>query len=70
MKNRDKIMQMNLYDLLLKIHDRSSDCVLYLLTGAGVSHSCPVKAGDLKMKHLKKECKDCIQEWLNQNVDF
>lgn len=63
-------MQTNLYDLLLKIHERSSDCILYLLTGAGYPHNCPVKSGDLKIKHPKKECRDCIQEWLNQKVDF
>lgn len=68
MKNRDKLMQTNLYDLLLKMHKRNSNCILYLLTGKGAEGSCPVEMGEIKIE--KEKCDDCIQKWLNQNVDF
>ena len=58
-------MQINLYDLLLKIQSRSSECVIYLIMGKNLEGDCPVIInGD------KTRCENCIEEWLNRNVDF
>lgn len=58
-------MQTNLYDLLLKIQSRSSYCVIYLITGKNLKGNCPVIINGDKMR-----CENCIEEWLNRNVDF
>ena len=63
MKNRDKVMQMNLYDFLLMLHKRSSTCILSLITGKGSDGECLVKTGEIKIE--KEKCEDCIQKWLN-----
>ena len=57
MKNREKILNTNLYDLLLKMNDRlgCETCIIALISEEEIT-SCSV------------ECEECIQEWLNAEV--
>lgn len=62
MKNRVRyILQVNEYDLLIKIHKGlnrcDSYCILDLITDK--YHHCPENT----------ICKDCIQNWLNAEED-
>lgn len=59
MKNREKILNTNLYDLLIKMNDRieSEQCIIDLLS-TGVS--------DYLFCH--GSCEECIQKWLNAEV--
>lgn len=58
MKNRERLLRTNKYDLLLRIQsnlNKSEDpslCVLDMISGHRVE--------------CKPPCKNCIQEWLNE----
>lgn len=57
MKNREKILNTNLYDLLLKMNDRlgCETCIIDLVSEEEII-SCSA------------DCDECIQEWLNAEV--
>lgn len=57
MKNYEKILNTNLYDLLVKMNDRLSceTCIIDLISEEEIT-SCNL------------ECEECIQEWLNAEV--
>jgi len=58
MTNRLKLINTNMYDLLLKINDKIKDkdgkCILDMIE----EKTIPCESG--------KSCKDCIQDYLNQ----
>jgi len=58
MTNRLKLINTNMYDLLLKINDKIKDkdgkCILDMIE----EKTIPCEPG--------KSCKDCIQDYLNQ----
>ncbi len=65
MKNRQKLLKANEYDVLLKMNTRlllfeSSLCVLDLLGDKPVTGDCLVNV---------KDCEDCISQWLNKEAD-
>ena len=65
MKNRQKLMKTNEYDILLRMNARleslePSLCVLDLLEDKPVTGYCPVNV---------KDCEDCISQWLNKEAD-
>lgn len=57
MKNYEKILNTNLYDLLVKMNDRLSceTCIIDLISEEEIT-SCNL------------ECEECIQAWLNAEV--
>lgn len=59
MKNREKILNTNLYDLLLTMNSRieSEQCIIDLLS---------TSVSDYLFCH--GSCEDCIQKWLNAEV--
>ncbi len=59
MKNREKILNTNLYDLLLTMNSRieSEQCIIDLLS---------TNANDYLFCH--GSCEECIQKWLNAEV--
>lgn len=59
MKNREKILNTNLYDLLLTMNSRieSEQCVLDLIS---------TNVNDYLFCH--GSCEECIQKWLNAEV--
>lgn len=58
--NRLKLMNMNMYDLLIKLNDKIKDkdgkCILDLIEDKSIP--C----------HCEKSCKECIQDYLNQKI--
>ena len=65
MKNWQKLMKTNEYDILLRINARleslePSVCVMDLLENRSGIGDCPVNV---------KDCEDCIAQWLNKEAD-
>ncbi len=65
MKNRQKLLKTNEYDILLRMNARleslePSLCVLDLLENKPITGECPVNV---------KDCEDCISQWLNKEAD-
>lgn len=66
MKNREKLLKTNEYDLLMAIHTNLrkqglTGCVLSLMEPHFRPHDCTIK-------RLCEGCDKCIQEWLNELV--
>lgn len=64
MKNREKILNTNLYDLLVKINHRlgCETCIIELISD---EESLPCEEESLS---YVADCDKCIQEWLNAEV--
>lgn len=65
MTNRDKLLETNEYDLLVKIQEAMIDgccCIIDAITGQ--CHPC--KWYDVSHTALPDDCRDCIQKWLNE----
>ncbi len=65
MKNREKLLKTNEYDILLQMNARltwlkPSVCVMDLLENRSGICECPVNV---------KDCEDCISQWLNKEAD-
>lgn len=58
MTNRDKLLNTCIYDLIMSTNPHRG-CKLAIFTDEPL--------GDLCRKY-KWECKDCVQEWLNQEA--
>lgn len=58
--NRLKLMNMNMYDLLIKLNDKIKNkdgkCILDLIEDKSIPCYCG------------KSCKECIQDYLNQKI--
>lgn len=68
MRNRDKLNQMSIVDLLWKIHGNETNdfnCIIELLTGESVIKRCGTFYDEEK-EELK--CYECLCEWLNEKV--
>lgn len=63
MTNREKLLNTNIYDLLVSIQDNIFQCVLEAIEG----HSIPC-AYDIDCCSQDANCKKCIQEYLNKEV--
>jgi hypothetical protein len=61
MKNREKIMNTNLYDLLVKIN-LNLDCDTCIIELISDEESLPCEEESLS---YVADCNKCIQEWLN-----
>lgn len=59
MKNYEKILNTNLYDLLISINDRieGKQCVIDILSSKNIDDSKCIA-----------NCSSCVQEWLNAEV--
>lgn len=58
-RNRDKLMEQSLYDLLCSINDGikvGCDCILEVFGDAPSDERCEMSGG---------KCDKCIQNWLN-----
>lgn len=63
MKNREKLLNMAMYDLLMKIDKGISDdtsCIIEALTGRA---DCWRPEGV-----VDESCKECVQKWLNEEA--
>ena len=65
MTNRDKLLETNEYDLLVKIQEAMVDgccCIIDAISG----QRYPCKWYDETDRALSDDCKDCIQKWLHE----
>lgn len=61
MTNRDKLLETNEYDLLVKIQEAMvGGCCCIIDAISGQCYPCKTD------RTLPDDCKDCIQKWLNE----
>lgn len=63
MTNRDKINRTCIYDLLIDMTQRTSQCVLLLVSDMSLEGKC-----SRCRRYNYGECEHCIQDWLNEEV--
>lgn len=63
MKNRDRLRQTNIYDLLMDIFKFAGICPIYAVSGKAKS-GCLVLKG--WVREPQEKCVGCIQNWLNE----
>ena len=63
MTNRQKLGNMCIYDLLVKISEAMLDCCSCIIEAiTGEEQDCPYSITD------NKGCPECLQNWLNKEV--
>ena len=58
MKNREILNKICIYDLLCRINNNDSNCIIHVLEGKGTD----IYRGD----RYNQDCKRCLADWLNE----
>ena len=61
MNNRDNLYKTCMYDLIIEVAERAAICPIVLFSGF-IPESYNVKC------EIPSDCKDCVQNWLNEEV--